>query len=106
MCAATALIIMVVWTKSALPVLSQTASPTATPKLLLAALQVESRGIYYHGVANAELPERILRICVLHTQPTTNLHLFEVSLGVEKISVKTYKDFVSVLIQRAEHNFL
>jgi hypothetical protein len=37
-----------------------------------------------------------------HTQPTDKQHVFEVHLGGrERIKLKTYKDFVSVLIEQA-----
>jgi hypothetical protein len=70
-------------------------------------LEVESQGLYYlNGVANAELPGEFSGFEFLHTQPTNTQHIFEVHLGGrERIKLKTYKDFVSVLIEqgRSEH---
>jgi hypothetical protein len=68
-------------------------------------LEVESQGIYYlNGVAGAALPAEFSGFAFLHTQPTDTQHVFEVHLGgSEKIYVKTYKDFVSVLIEQGEH---
>jgi hypothetical protein len=67
-------------------------------------LEVESQGIYYiNGVAGAVLPSEFGGFEFLHTQPTDKQHVFEVHLGgKERIKVKTYKDFVSVLFEQAE----
>jgi hypothetical protein len=67
-------------------------------------LEVESQGVYYlNGVANAELPSEFSGFEFLHTQPTDKQHVFEVHLGGrERIKVKTYKDFVSVLIEQGQ----
>jgi hypothetical protein len=69
-------------------------------------LEVESQGLYYlNGVANAELPSEFSGFPFSHTQPTANQHEFEVNLrlgGREKIYVKTYKDFVSILIEQGQ----
>jgi hypothetical protein len=65
-------------------------------------LEVESQGLYYlNGVANAELPSEFSGFAFSHTQPTDKQHVFEVYLGGrERIKLKTYKDFVSVLIEQ------
>jgi hypothetical protein len=64
-------------------------------------LEVESQGVYHlNGVAGAELPSKFSGFEFLHTQPTDNQHVFEVHLGGRsRIKLKTYKDFVSVLIE-------
>jgi hypothetical protein len=66
------------------------------------ALEVESQGVYYfNGVANAELPSEFSGFEFLHTKPTDKQHVFEVHLGGrERVKLKTYKDFVSVLIEQ------
>jgi hypothetical protein len=65
-------------------------------------LEVESQGVYYlNGVAGAALPDEFSGFPFSHTQPTDKQHVFEVHLGGrERIKVKTYKDFVSVLIEQ------
>jgi hypothetical protein len=65
-------------------------------------LEVESQGIYYlNGVASAELPSEFSGFEFSHTQPTDKQHTFEVHLGGrERIKLKTYQDFVSVLIEQ------
>jgi hypothetical protein len=65
-------------------------------------LEVESQGIYYlNGVAGAALPDEFSGFAFSHTQPSDKQHVFEVHLGgPERIKVKTYKDFVSVLIEQ------
>jgi hypothetical protein len=67
-------------------------------------LEVESQGVYYlNGVAGAELPSEFSGFEFSHTQPTDTQHIFEVHLGGrERIKLKTYKDFVSVLIEQAQ----
>jgi hypothetical protein len=67
-------------------------------------LEVESQGVYYlNGVAGAELPSEFSGFELLHTQPTDKQHVFEVHLGGrERIKLKTYKDFVSVLIEQGQ----
>jgi hypothetical protein len=57
-------------------------------------------------VANAKLPSEFSGFEFSHTQPTDKQHIFEVYLGGrERIKLKTYKDFVSVLIEqgKSEH---
>jgi hypothetical protein len=70
-------------------------------------LEVESQGVYYlNGVAGAALPAEFSGFEFMHTQPTDKQHVFEVHLGGrERIKLKTYKDFVSVLIEqgKSEH---
>jgi hypothetical protein len=70
-------------------------------------LEVESQGVYYfNGAANAELPSEFSGFEFLHTKPTDKQHVFEVHLGGrERVKLKTYKDFVSVVIEqgKAEH---
>jgi hypothetical protein len=65
-------------------------------------LEVESQGVYYlNGAANAELPSEFSGFEFLHTQPTDKQHVFEVHLGGrERVKLKTYKDFVSVVIEQ------
>jgi hypothetical protein len=65
-------------------------------------LEVQSQGVYYlNGAANAELPSEFSGFEFLHTQPTDKQHVFEVHLGGrERIKFKTYKDFVSVVIEQ------
>jgi hypothetical protein len=66
-------------------------------------LEVESKGVYYlNGVLGADLPSDFGGFKFLHTQPTDKQHVFEVHLdGRERIKLKTYKDFVSVLFEQA-----
>jgi hypothetical protein len=65
-------------------------------------LEVESQGVYYlNGVLSAALPAEFSEFAFSHTQPTDKQHVFEVYLGGrERIKLKTYKDFVSVLIEQ------
>jgi hypothetical protein len=67
-------------------------------------LEVQSEGVYYlNGVANAELPREFSGFAFSHTQPADKQHVFEVYLGGDQhIMLKTYKDFVSVLIQKGQ----
>jgi hypothetical protein len=67
-------------------------------------LEVESQGVYYlNGVLSAALPVEFSGFAFSHTQPTDKQHVFEIYLGGrERIKVKTYKDFVSVLVEQAE----
>jgi hypothetical protein len=67
-------------------------------------LEVQSQGVYYlNGVPNAELPSEFSGFEFSHTQPTDKQHVFEVNLGGhERIKLKTYKDFVSVLIEQGK----
>jgi hypothetical protein len=70
-------------------------------------LEVESQGVYWlNGALNVDLPDEFSGFVFSHTQPTDKQHVFEVHLGGrERIKVKTYKDFVSVLIEqgKSEH---
>jgi hypothetical protein len=68
-------------------------------------LEVDSQGVYYlNGKVDAALPDEFSGFAFSHTQPTNMQHVFEVDLGGgEKINVKTYKDFVSVLIEEGQH---
>jgi hypothetical protein len=65
-------------------------------------LEVESQGVYWlNGVLSADLPDEFSGFTFSHTQPTDKQHVFEIYLGGrERIKVKTYKDFVSVLIEQ------
>jgi hypothetical protein len=65
-------------------------------------LEVESQGVYWlNGVLSAELPKEFSGFAFSHTQPTDKQHVFEIYLGGrERIKVKTYKDFVSVLVEQ------
>jgi hypothetical protein len=67
-------------------------------------LEVASQGVYYlHGVAGADLPAEFSGFAFSHTQPTDKQHVFDVHLGGrEHIKIKTYKDFVSVLIEKGQ----
>jgi hypothetical protein len=69
-------------------------------------LEVESQGVYWlNGVLNAApLPAEFSGFAFSHTQPTDKQHVFEVHLGGrERIKVKTYKDFVSVLVENGQN---
>jgi hypothetical protein len=65
-------------------------------------LEVESQGVYWlNGVLNADLPDEFSGFAFSHTQPTDKQHVFDVYLGGrERIKLKTYKNFVSVLIEQ------
>jgi hypothetical protein len=67
-------------------------------------LEVESQGVYFlNGVAGAELPNEFSGFKFLHWKPTAKQHVFEVHLsGREVIKVKTYKDFVSVMVEQGQ----
>jgi hypothetical protein len=67
-------------------------------------LEVESEGVYsLNGVVGAELPEDFSGFAFSYTQPTDKQHVFEIYMGgLERIKVKTYKDFVSVLIEQGQ----
>jgi hypothetical protein len=67
-------------------------------------LEVQSQGIYYlNGVVAAALPDEFAGFAFSHTQPTDQQHVFEVYLGGrERVKLKTYKDFVSVLIEQGQ----
>jgi hypothetical protein len=71
-------------------------------------LEVESQGVYYlNGVLSAALPAKFSGFVFSHTQPTDKQHAFEVYLGGrERIKLKTYKDFVSVLIEQGQNKHL
>jgi hypothetical protein len=77
---------------------------SATLRIGTDILEVESQGIYYlNGVVGAELPNEFSGFAFSHTQPTEKQHVFEMYLGDrERIKVKTYKDFVSVLIEQGQ----
>jgi hypothetical protein len=67
-------------------------------------LEVESQGVYYlNGVLNADLPDEFSGFAFSHTQPTEKQHVFEIYMGGrERLKLKTYKDFVSVLVEQAQ----
>jgi hypothetical protein len=67
-------------------------------------LEVASQGVYwFNGVLNADLPQEISGFAFSHTQPTKKEHVFEVLLGGrERIKLKTYKDFVAVLVEQGK----
>ncbi len=71
-------------------------------------LEVESQGVYYlNGVLSAALPAKFSGFAFSHTQPTDKQHVFEVYLGGrERIKLKTYKDFVSVLVEQGNFKHL
>jgi hypothetical protein len=77
---------------------------TAALRIGTDVLEVKSQGVYYlNGVAGADSPSEFGGFEFLHSQPTDKQHVFEVHLGGrERIKVKTYKDFVSVLFEQAE----
>jgi hypothetical protein len=68
-------------------------------------LEVASKGVYYlNGVEGAELPSEFSGFPFSHTQPNAIQHVFEIYLGGrERVKIKTYKDFVSVLIEQAQN---
>jgi hypothetical protein len=67
-------------------------------------LEVASQGVYWlNGVLSADLPDEFSGFAFSHTQPSDKQHVFEVYLGGrERIKIKTYKDFVSVLIEQGK----
>jgi cysteine-rich repeat protein len=67
-------------------------------------LEVESQGVYYlNGEYGAALPNKFSGFAFSHTQLTKKQHVFEVYLGGrERIKIKTYNDFVSVLIEQGQ----
>jgi hypothetical protein len=69
-------------------------------------LEVASKGVYYlNGVAGANMPNEISGFSVTHTQPSDDLHVFDVKLynnGHERIKIKTYRDFVSVWVEKGK----
>jgi cysteine-rich repeat protein len=67
-------------------------------------LEVESQGVYYlNGEFGAALPNKFSGYAFSHTQPTDKQHVFELYLGGrERIKIKTYNDFVSVLIEQGK----
>jgi cysteine-rich repeat protein len=67
-------------------------------------LEVASKGVYYlNGVPGAAMPNKISGFHIAHSQPNANQMLFEVDLGEgELIKIKTYKDFVSIMVDGAE----
>jgi hypothetical protein len=77
---------------------------SATLRIGTDILEVESQGVYYiNDVINAKLPDEFSGFAFSHTQPTDKQHVFEVYLGDrQRIKVKTYKDFVSVLIEQGQ----
>jgi hypothetical protein len=68
-------------------------------------LEVASQGVFwFNGVLNAALPDEFSGFAFSHTQPTERQHVFEVYLGGrERIKLKTYRDFVSVLIEQGQN---
>ena len=72
-------------------------------------LEVASQGVYwFNGVLNADLPKEISGLALSHTHPTEQQHVFDVHLGGrERIKLKTYKDFVAVLVEQGKsENFV
>jgi cysteine-rich repeat protein len=67
-------------------------------------LEVASNGVFYkNGVMGAAMPNDISGFPVTHSQPNENQHIFAVDLGDgESIKIKTYKDFVSVMVDGAQ----
>jgi hypothetical protein len=68
-------------------------------------LEVESQGVYWwNGELSAALPAEFSGFAFSHTQPTDKQHVFEVHFGGrERIKLKTYKDFVSVLVEQGQN---
>jgi hypothetical protein len=71
-------------------------------------LEGESQGLYYlNGVVGADLPSVFGGFEFLHAQPFDKLHVFKVHLGGrERIKVKNFKDFVSVLFEQSQQAHL
>jgi hypothetical protein len=67
-------------------------------------LEVKSQGVYWlNGVLNAELPDTFSGFAYSHTKPSDRQNIFDVHVGGrERIKVRTYKDFVSVLIEQGK----
>jgi cysteine-rich repeat protein len=67
-------------------------------------LEVASKGVYYlNGVLGAAMPNKISGFHIAYSQPNANQNVFEVDLGEgELIKIKTYKDFVSIMVDGAE----
>jgi hypothetical protein len=67
-------------------------------------LELASQGVYYlNGVASADLPAEFSGLVFSHTQPTDAQHVFDVHIGgLQHIKIKTYKDFVSVLVEMGD----
>jgi hypothetical protein len=65
---------------------------------------VASEGVYYlNGVADAAMPNAISGFTVSHRQPSDHQHVFVLDLGKgEYLYIKTYKNFVSVLIRKGQ----
>jgi hypothetical protein len=60
-----------------------------------------------HGMAGAALPDEFSGFAFSRTQPTDRQHVFEVHFGGrECIKVKTYKDFLSVLVEQGQGEHL
>jgi cysteine-rich repeat protein len=77
----------------------------ATVRIGTDVLEVDSQGVYVlNGEVGAKLPSELSGFAFSHTQPTDKQHVFAVHLGGrESIYVKTYKDFVSVLIEQGQN---
>ena len=70
------------------------------------ALEVSSFGDYIlSGVSHAELPGTISGFPITHSQPSNNVHIFEIAVGdedtEETIVLKSFKDMMSVKIDGA-----
>jgi hypothetical protein len=80
---------------------------SATLRIGTDVLEVGSQGVYYlNGVVGAELPDEFSGFAFSHSQPTDKQHEFEVYLGGrERVKVKTYKDFVSILIEQGQSKY-
>jgi hypothetical protein len=65
--------------------------------------EVASKGIHHLNGVEGVVGE-ISGFAITHTQPNDHQHVFNVNLGEgERILIKTYKDFVSVMVDGAEH---
>jgi hypothetical protein len=61
--------------------------------------EVGSFGKYFlNGIVNAEMPNTVGGYPVIHTTPTTKSHVFEIQIDGETITLKTFKDMVSVVL--------
>jgi hypothetical protein len=67
-------------------------------------LEVLSGGVYYlNGVVDAAMPNAISGFTVSHRQPSDHQHDFVVDLGEgQGLYIKTYKHFVSVMIDKGQ----
>ena len=67
-------------------------------------MEVGSYGDYFvNAVGSAEMPNTIAGFPVSHTVPSKHVHVFEIDFGQgESILVKTFKDMVSIKINKGD----